>query len=154
MLTVEDYGRIRRAHRDGMSVRAIARTFHHSRRKVREALQNPEPRPYTRTRSVHAPKLGPFHPIIDAIRGRSVGPAQAAAHGDAGVPPTRGRARLPRRVRRRATVHQEDPPPGGGGGKGGVRRSSRFGTTPASVRKPTSGISMLTFPTAVAGFRC
>jgi len=50
-----------------MSVRAIARTFHHSRRKVREALQNPEPRPYTRTRSVHAPKLGPFHPIIDAM---------------------------------------------------------------------------------------
>ena len=38
MLTVEHYGQIRRAHRDGMSVRAIARTLHHSRRKVREAL--------------------------------------------------------------------------------------------------------------------
>jgi len=33
MLTVEDDGRIRRAHRDGMSIRAIARTFHHSRHK-------------------------------------------------------------------------------------------------------------------------
>jgi hypothetical protein len=29
MLTVEDYRRIRRAHRDGLSVRAIARTLHH-----------------------------------------------------------------------------------------------------------------------------
>ncbi len=38
MLTVDDYGRIRTAHRDGMSVRAIAWTFHHSRWKVREAL--------------------------------------------------------------------------------------------------------------------
>ena len=31
MLTVEDYGRIRRAHRDRLSIRAIARTFRHSR---------------------------------------------------------------------------------------------------------------------------
>lgn len=47
MLTVEDYGRIRRAHRDGMSIREIARTFGHSRRKIREALAEAEPRPYT-----------------------------------------------------------------------------------------------------------
>lgn len=47
MLTVEDYGRIRRAHRDGMSIREIARTFGHSRRKIREALVEAEPRPYT-----------------------------------------------------------------------------------------------------------
>jgi transposase len=67
MLTVEDYGRIRRAHRDGLSIRAIARTFHHSRRKVREALANPEPGPYTRTKDPPAPVLGPFKPIIDAI---------------------------------------------------------------------------------------
>ena len=40
MLTVEDYARIRRAHRDALSVRAIARKFHHSRRKVREALEH------------------------------------------------------------------------------------------------------------------
>jgi len=49
MLTVEDYGQIRRAKRDGLSIRAIARMFHHSRRKVREALMRPEPAPYTRT---------------------------------------------------------------------------------------------------------
>jgi transposase len=67
MLTVDDYGRIRRAHRDGMSVRAIARTFHHSRRKVREALACPEPGPYARTKDPPAPKLGPFKPVIDEI---------------------------------------------------------------------------------------
>ena len=67
MLTVDDYGRIRRAHRDGMSIRAIARTFHHSRRKIREVLAQPEPRPYTRSKGPPAPKLGSFHAIIDEI---------------------------------------------------------------------------------------
>ena len=67
MLTVDDYGQIRRAHRDGLSIRAIARTFHHSRRKVREALACPEPRLYTRTKDPPAPKLGPFHPLIDEV---------------------------------------------------------------------------------------
>lgn len=67
MLTVEDYGRIRIAHRDGMSVRAIARTHHHSRRKVREALAAPEPRPYTRSKAPPLPVLGPFTAIIEQI---------------------------------------------------------------------------------------
>ena len=67
MLTVEDYGRIRRAHRDRLSIRAIAKKFHHSRRKVREALQNSEPRKYTRQQAPPAPKLDPFKPIIDQI---------------------------------------------------------------------------------------
>ena len=67
MLTVEDYGRIRRAHRDGMSIRAIARTFHHSRRKIREVLARPEPRPYTRAKDPLAPVLGRVKPIIDEI---------------------------------------------------------------------------------------
>jgi len=39
MLTVDDYARIRRAYRDGMSICEIARRFHHSRRKVREVLR-------------------------------------------------------------------------------------------------------------------
>ena len=65
MLTVEDYGVIRRAHRDGMSIRAIARKFRHSRRKVRDAMAAPEPQPYTRTKERDAPKLGPFKPVID-----------------------------------------------------------------------------------------
>jgi transposase len=67
MLTVDDYARIRRAHRDGMSIRAIARRFHHSRRKVRDALAEPEPKPYTRAKSPRAPKLDRFKPLIDAI---------------------------------------------------------------------------------------
>ena len=60
MLTVDDYGVIRRAYRDGMSVRAIARTFHHSRRKIRQVLAEPQPRLYTRVQELAAPKLGPF----------------------------------------------------------------------------------------------
>jgi hypothetical protein len=45
MLTVDDYAKIRIAHRDGMSILAIARTFQHSRRKVREILPDPQPKP-------------------------------------------------------------------------------------------------------------
>jgi transposase len=67
MLRVDDYAQIRMAYRDGMSVRAIARTFHHSRRKIREALQKPEPKPYTRTKKPAAPKLDPFKAAIDEI---------------------------------------------------------------------------------------
>ena len=67
MLTVDDYGAIRRARRDGMSIRQIARTFHHTRRKIRQVLADPEPRPYTRTDDRPAPVLGPFHPVIDQI---------------------------------------------------------------------------------------
>ena len=55
MLTVDDYGKIRIAHRDGMSIRAIARTFGHSRRKVREVLANAQPTPYTRVKPTSAP---------------------------------------------------------------------------------------------------
>jgi len=66
MLTVDEYGRIRRAHRDGMSIREIARTFRHSRRKVRQVLAEPEPTPYVRGR-LHCPKLGAFHAVIDQI---------------------------------------------------------------------------------------
>jgi transposase len=67
MLTVYQYGDIRRAHRDGMSIRDIARTFHHSRRKVRQILAEGQPRPYTRTQPTPAPILGAFHAVIDAI---------------------------------------------------------------------------------------
>ncbi len=66
MLTVDEYGRIRRAHRDGMSIREIARTFRHCRAKIRQVLSEPEPRPYVRGR-LHCPKLGRFHGVIDQI---------------------------------------------------------------------------------------
>jgi len=61
MLKVEDYGRIRRAHRDGMSIREIARTFGHSRRKIREVLQQAEPRSYTLSRPRPRRVLGDSH---------------------------------------------------------------------------------------------
>jgi transposase len=67
MLTVDHYGKIRCAFRDGMSIREIARTFHHSRRKIRQILQQPQPRPYTRSKAPDAPVLGAFQSIIDAI---------------------------------------------------------------------------------------
>ncbi len=67
MLTVEDYAKIRWAHRDGMSIREIARRFHHSRRKIREVLQEPEPKGYTRRQPAAAPKLDRVKPIIDQI---------------------------------------------------------------------------------------
>jgi transposase len=67
MLTVDDYGQIRRAFRDGMSIRDIARTFHHSRAKVRQILREAQPKPYTRSRPPGAPVLGPFRAVIDAI---------------------------------------------------------------------------------------
>ena len=67
MLTVDDYGKIRVAHRDGMPIRAIARTFKHSRRKVREILANPQAKSYTRAKPKTAPVLGSFHAVIDAV---------------------------------------------------------------------------------------
>jgi transposase len=67
MLSVDDYSKIRLAYRDGMSIRNIARTFHHSRVKVRQVLNEPQPKPYTRTRPPPAPVSGPFHALIDAI---------------------------------------------------------------------------------------
>jgi len=65
MLTVDDYGRIRRAHRDGVSIREIARQFHHSRRKIREVLRGEgQPRQYSPRQTQAAPRLGPFHARI------------------------------------------------------------------------------------------
>jgi len=60
MLTVEEYGRIRMAYREGMSVRAIARRYHHSCRKVREALREAEPKGYRRSKPVVCPVSGAF----------------------------------------------------------------------------------------------
>jgi len=68
MLTVEDHGRIHRAHRDGMGIREIAQSCQHSRRRIRQVLEEPEPRPYTRPQEPWAPKLDALKPVIDAIR--------------------------------------------------------------------------------------
>jgi transposase len=65
VLTVDDYGAIRRARRDGKSIRQIAREFDLSRVTVRKALKHPEPVAAPRNRT--APKLGPFQATIDQI---------------------------------------------------------------------------------------
>jgi transposase len=67
MVTVDDFGAIRRAHRDGMSIRQIARQLRHSRRIIRHALTHAEPHPEPLTRNRFAPRLGPFHTVIDQI---------------------------------------------------------------------------------------
>ena len=115
MLTVDDYGAIRRARRDGMSIRQIARTFHHTRRKIRQVLAESEPRPYTRTSDRPAPVLGPFHAVLDQIliEDEAAPPKQrhTAAqvfrrlrdeHGYAG-----GYAQVQRYLRRNRVQHQE-----------------------------------------------
>jgi transposase len=67
VVTVDDYGAIRRARRDGLSIRQIARQFGHSRRIVRHALVHADPHPEPLTRDRSAPKLGPFQAAIDQI---------------------------------------------------------------------------------------
>ena len=100
MLTVDDYAKIRLAHRDGMSIREIARTFHHSRRKVRQILA------HAAAQALHAHASRRPRPCSALSRrhrrhpGRRRGrPAQAAAHRHADLPPPARRARLRRRLR-------------------------------------------------------
>jgi transposase len=66
MVTVDQYARIRLAHRDGMSIRELARRFHHSRYKIREILAAPEPKRYQRLK-LPPSILEPFHATIDGI---------------------------------------------------------------------------------------
>ena len=67
MLTVDDYGAIRRAHRDGMPIKRIALEFEHSRNTIRKILKHPKPNPIPRERNRTAPVLGLFQSIIDQI---------------------------------------------------------------------------------------
>jgi transposase len=67
MLNVDHYLQIRLLHRDGLSIRQIARRLGHGRETIRKALAEPAPRGYTRTRPVNYPKLGPFLASIEQI---------------------------------------------------------------------------------------
>jgi transposase len=49
-----------------MTIRELARTFHHSRRKIKEIIAAAEPTPYVRL-NPPAMVIDPFKPIIDAI---------------------------------------------------------------------------------------
>src|SRR5712692_2850006 len=66
MVTVDQYGCIRLAHRDGLSIRELARRFHHSRYKIREILATPEPKRYQRLKPPPS-ILEPFQATIDNI---------------------------------------------------------------------------------------
>jgi hypothetical protein len=66
MVSMDQYLRIRLAHRDGMGVNQLARTFHHSKRKIRQILNEEQPKPYPQRRSCPS-LLDPFKPVIDAI---------------------------------------------------------------------------------------
>ena len=66
MVKVDEYARIRRAYRvDKLSIRELARRFHHSRRKIREILGQAGPKPYQRRPLPWV--LDPFKPVIDAM---------------------------------------------------------------------------------------
>ncbi len=59
MPSVDDFAKFRTAHRDGMAIRKIARTFHVSRRTVREALASPSPSPTRAPSRLRPPSSGP-----------------------------------------------------------------------------------------------
>jgi transposase len=67
MMKVDQYLQIRLLHRDGLSIRQIAKRLGHSRDTVKKALIEPVPRPYTRTKPADCPKLGKFIPLIEQI---------------------------------------------------------------------------------------
>lgn len=68
MRTVDDFAAIRQAHRDGLSIRQIAKRLGVGRETVRKALNHPEPQPYTLARPRPAPAFGAFRAIAEAIR--------------------------------------------------------------------------------------
>jgi transposase len=67
MRTVDDFAAFRRLHREGLSVRTIARQLGVSRNTVRKALGNPEPKPYTLAAPRPAPVFGAFRAFVDEI---------------------------------------------------------------------------------------
>ena len=67
MRTVDDFAKIRQAHRDGLSVRQIAKQLGFGRDTIRKALRHAEPLPYTLVQPRAAPVFGPFRDAVDAI---------------------------------------------------------------------------------------
>ena len=65
MTKVAEIERIRWAHfREGVSLRELARTFHHSRRTIRRALADPGPWSYRRERVPQEPVMGAVAEIV------------------------------------------------------------------------------------------
>ena len=112
VLTVDDYGAIRRAHRDGMSPSARSRATSITRVTKSDRSWSSPSRPL-------APRPGTAsHPSSDRFRPSSTrswsttrSSAQATAHRRAGVPSSPRRARLPRWLRPSATLPAQAPTP-------------------------------------------
>ena len=64
-----DYLEIRKSRAAGESIRSISRRLGHCQKTISRAIssQTGEPLPYTRTKAVGYPKLGPFVEIIRRI---------------------------------------------------------------------------------------
>jgi len=67
MRTVDDFAKIRQAHRDGLSVRQIAKQMGFGRDTIRKALRHAESPPYAFVQPRAAPAFGPFRDAVDAI---------------------------------------------------------------------------------------
>ena len=85
VLTVDDYGAIRRARCDGKSIRRIALHFDHSRNTIRYVLKHPEPGFQTRNRN--APCWGRFRPSSTKSWPTTRSIPQAAAYRIASLSP-------------------------------------------------------------------
>ena len=64
MLDMDDYLQIRLLHRDGLSIRQIARQLGHGRDTIKKALLTSAPPGYTRRRPVMCPKLTTAHQAV------------------------------------------------------------------------------------------
>ena len=139
MVSVDKYLLVRHAHAMEWALTELARTFHHSKRKIRQILAEEEPKAYP-LRPSGPSILDPFKPVIDAIlkADEKAPPKQrhTAAkifrrlrdeHGYQG-----GEERVRRYVRNSTLAV--------------TRRSSRWTTIPASASRPTSATSMSIFP--------
>ena len=67
VLTVDDYGAIRRAHRDGTPIKQLVFEFGHSKNTIRKILRQSEPNPIPTLRQRSSPVLGPHQAVIDQI---------------------------------------------------------------------------------------
>jgi transposase len=67
MHTVDQFAKIRQLHRDGLTIRQIAKQLNHSSKTILKALANPEPAPYRRAEPLPAPVFGPFRTLVDAM---------------------------------------------------------------------------------------
>lgn len=72
MKTVEDYEKIRKAYYvERQSIRAISRQMRCSRKLIRQALENAEPKGYQKKGARQAPVLGSYHARIEELLNES-----------------------------------------------------------------------------------